>query len=61
MDKAILSGGTSTAKQIVAKAASRRWPLGMGMLRAVQLTARKMGVTLPAETDALLFNFEADD
>ena len=43
---------------IVAKVASRRWPLGKGMLRAVQVTARKMEVSLPHELDALYSDFE---
>ncbi|KAE8154583.1 hypothetical protein BDV25DRAFT_126445 [Aspergillus avenaceus] len=42
-----------TNLSIAAKAASRRWALGKGILRAIQLTARKMAVTLPPDTDAL--------
>lgn len=43
---------------IVAKVASRRWALGKGMLRAVQVTARKMEVSLPPEIDVLFSDFE---
>lgn len=50
-----------TSLTIAAKAAWRRWPLGKGMLRAIQLTARKMAVDLPAETDALFSYFETEN
>lgn len=43
---------------VAAKVASRRWVLGKGMLRAVQVTARKMEVSLPSETDVLFSDFE---
>lgn len=44
---------------VAAKAASRRWPLGKGMLRAVQLQARQAGVSLPMETQTLFVDFES--
>lgn len=47
------------ALAIAAKAASRRWALDKAMLRAVQLTARQMAVSLPPETDALFTDFES--
>jgi len=47
-----------TSLSVAAKAASRRWALGKGMLRAVQVTARKMEVTLPPEIDVLFSDFE---
>lgn len=47
-----------TSLSVVAKVASRRWPLGKGMLRAIQVTARKMEVSLPPEIDVLFSDFE---
>ncbi|KAH8429008.1 uncharacterized protein LDX57_006679 [Aspergillus melleus] len=46
---------------IAAKAASRRWALAKAMLRGIQLTARKLAITLPPETDALFMDFETCD
>ncbi|RAK99904.1 C6 transcription factor [Aspergillus ibericus CBS 121593] len=43
-----------------AKVAARRWPIAKGTLRAIQLTARKMGVRMPPETDALFLDFEKE-
>lgn len=47
-----------TNLSIAAKTASRRWTLGKGMLRAVQVTAGKMAVSMPPETDLLFADFE---
>lgn len=47
-----------TSLSIVAKVASRRWALGKGMLRAVQVTARKIEVSLPPEIDVHFSDFE---
>lgn len=43
---------------VAAKVASRRWPLARGTLRTVQVTAKKLGVRLPPETDPLFIDFE---
>ncbi|GFN20833.1 hypothetical protein AtubIFM55763_002646 [Aspergillus tubingensis] len=45
---------------VAAKVASRRWPLARGTLRTVQVTAKKLGVRLPPETDALFIDFERE-
>ncbi|PWY81630.1 C6 transcription factor [Aspergillus sclerotioniger CBS 115572] len=49
-----------TTLAVAAKVASRRWPIAKGTLRAIQVTARKMGVDLPAETAALFIDFEKE-
>ncbi|KAJ5577990.1 uncharacterized protein N7459_006954 [Penicillium hispanicum] len=43
---------------ITAKSFSHRWSLGKAMLRLFQVTSKQMGVVLPAETEALYFEFE---
>ncbi|KAJ6111848.1 hypothetical protein N7523_007909 [Penicillium sp. IBT 18751x] len=43
---------------IASKAAARRWPIGKAMLRAIQMAAKELGVTLPSETDALFSDLE---
>ncbi|KAI3055902.1 transcriptional regulator family: Fungal Specific TF [Aspergillus niger] len=45
---------------VAAKVASRRWPLAKGALRAIQVTAKKMGVKLPHECVALFTDFEKE-
>ncbi|OJJ70415.1 hypothetical protein ASPBRDRAFT_619916 [Aspergillus brasiliensis CBS 101740] len=45
---------------VAAKVASRRWPLARGTLRTVQVTAKRLGVKLPPETDALFIDFERE-
>ncbi|KAL4805758.1 hypothetical protein BDV18DRAFT_160632 [Aspergillus unguis] len=44
----------------VARSFAQRWPISKGMLRMLQLTARQMEVVLPAETDALFSDFDAE-
>lgn len=43
---------------VVARSFARRWTLGKGMLRLVQLTAQEMKVNLPRETVMLFHDFE---
>ncbi|OJJ43164.1 hypothetical protein ASPZODRAFT_19853 [Penicilliopsis zonata CBS 506.65] len=43
---------------IVARACSRRWPLAGGVLRMVQVSARRRRMELSAETKALCMDFE---
>ncbi|GLA06197.1 hypothetical protein AnigIFM60653_006721 [Aspergillus niger] len=45
---------------VAAKVASRRWPLARGTLRTVQVTAKRLGVRLPPETDTLFLDFEKE-
>ncbi|GKZ91312.1 hypothetical protein AnigIFM59636_003562 [Aspergillus niger] len=45
---------------VAAKVASRRWPLARGTLRTVQITAKRLGVKLPPETDTLFLDFEKE-
>ncbi|KAJ5584949.1 uncharacterized protein N7459_004749 [Penicillium hispanicum] len=45
---------------VVLRSLARRWQLAKGMMRLVQLTAVKMAVTLPAETQNLFKDFEAE-
>ncbi|GLA16960.1 hypothetical protein AnigIFM62618_004068 [Aspergillus niger] len=45
---------------VAAKVASRRWPLARGTLRTVQITAKRLGVRLPPETDTLFLDFEKE-
>lgn len=44
---------------VVARACSRRWPLMKGLMRMLQLSARKNHVSLLPETHALFVDFEA--
>ncbi|PYH91114.1 C6 transcription factor [Aspergillus ellipticus CBS 707.79] len=44
---------------VVARACSRRWPLMKGLMRMLQLSARKNHVSLLPETHALFIDFEA--
>ncbi|KAL4890685.1 hypothetical protein BDV59DRAFT_183979 [Aspergillus ambiguus] len=44
---------------IIGRAFSRRFPFAKGTLRMVQVSARETKVSLPAETDALFTDFEA--
>jgi hypothetical protein len=43
---------------ISSKAYARRWQIGKAMLRALQLAANELKVTLPSETDALFSDLE---
>lgn len=43
---------------MASKAAVRRWSLGKAMLRAIQMAAKELDVTLPSETDALFSDLE---
>ncbi|KAL4866709.1 hypothetical protein BDV12DRAFT_131236 [Aspergillus spectabilis] len=44
----------------VSRAFSRRFPLGKGIMRMLQLTARQLEVSLPEETDVLFSSFAAE-
>ena len=43
---------------VAARAFSRRWVLGNGMMILYQATAQQMGITLPSETAAIFKDFE---
>src|SRR4051794_21634128 len=45
---------------VVSKAAARLWPSGKEMLRALQVAAKELAVTLPSETDALFSDIESN-
>ncbi|CRG91696.1 C6 transcription factor, putative [Talaromyces islandicus] len=44
----------------VARVFSRRWLLAKGILRMIQITAEKMNIQLPTETDTLLDDFSVN-
>lgn len=50
--------GEITDLCIALRAMSRRWPLGMAMLRMVQMEARQKVWTLPSQTEKLFEEFE---
>lgn len=46
---------------ILARSFSRQFPLGKGIMRMLQLTAKQMQLSLPEETDALFSEFAAEN
>jgi hypothetical protein len=44
---------------IMSKAAARRWPLGKGMMRALQGAAKELAIHLPSEIDALFADIDS--
>lgn len=66
---AFMDEGTQSPEQnarltdlcIMFRAISRRWTVGMNILRMVQLSAKHRGFRLPPETDDLFEKFETED